>query len=271
MTQRWRDGRSTYRPAGEPIDPTRYEVAEIDDDTTAKAFVTQHHYSRKYPAACARVGLFEGAELVGVAVFSQPATQAVLDILPDGRAAGTELGRLVLLDRVPANGESWFLARAFTILRTRNNGRRFTGVLSCADPLQRRAADGTVVMPGHVGTIYQALNGIYTGRTRARSLWLLPSGQVFSERAISKIRGQERGWRSAVDELRAVGAGPVGIDPAARLAEWLPRLCTRVRHPGNHRYVWAIDKRLARVIPRYLADRGVPTNLPRPKNVEIAV
>lgn len=268
MTQRWRDGRASYRPRGEPIDPSHYEVAEIDE-AVAKAFVISTHYSRKYPAACARVGLFERNELVGVAVFSQPPTQAVLDILPNGRVEGTELGRLVLLDRVPANGESWFLARAFTILRTRN-GRRFTSVLSCADPLQRRAGDGQIVMPGHVGTIYQALNGIYTGRTRARRLWLLPSGQVYSERAISKIRGQERGWRSAADELCEAGAGAVGSDPAAWLAEWLPRLCTSVRHPGNHRYVWAIDKRLTKALPRHLADRGIPLNLPRPKTIEVS-
>jgi hypothetical protein len=28
--------------------------------------------------------------------------------------------------------------------------------------VQRRSADGTVVMPGHVGVIYQATNAVYT-------------------------------------------------------------------------------------------------------------
>lgn len=43
ISQRWRDRRGTYRPAGEPIDTRRYEVAAIADDRTAKAFVVRHH------------------------------------------------------------------------------------------------------------------------------------------------------------------------------------------------------------------------------------
>jgi 5-methylcytosine-specific restriction endonuclease McrA len=35
--QRWRARRDSYRPAGEPIATRLYEVAEIPDDTTAKA------------------------------------------------------------------------------------------------------------------------------------------------------------------------------------------------------------------------------------------
>lgn len=267
MTQRWRSGRASYRPKGEPIDPSHYEVSEMDE-APAKAFVIANHYSSSYPAARVRVGLYRSGELVGVAVFSQPPAQAVLDILPNGRAEGVELGRLVLLDDVPANGESWFLARAFAILRTRA-GQRFTSVLSHADPLQRRAADGTIVMPGHVGTIYQALNGVFTGRARKRTLWLLPSGRVYSERSITKVRAQDRGWRYATEQLREAGAGPVGSDPAAWLAEWLPRIGTKVRHPGCHRYVWAIDKRMTRALATHLADRGIRTDLPRPKSIEV--
>ena len=49
--QRWRERRDSYRPAGEVIDPRRFEVAPIPDDTTARAFVEAHHYSASYPAA----------------------------------------------------------------------------------------------------------------------------------------------------------------------------------------------------------------------------
>jgi hypothetical protein len=38
VTQRWRDRRGTYRPAGEVIATRAYEVASIADDRTAKAF-----------------------------------------------------------------------------------------------------------------------------------------------------------------------------------------------------------------------------------------
>ena len=106
--QRWRHRRDSYRPAGEPIDPSRYGVEPIADDTTARAFIVAHHYSGSLPAARCRVGLyrtrpFARPELVGVAVFSQPASEAVLPKWL-GTSAGVELGRLVLLDDVPASG-----------------------------------------------------------------------------------------------------------------------------------------------------------------------
>ena len=49
--QRWRAHRSTYRPAGEPIDTIRYGVEVIDSDKVAGAFVREHHYSHSLPAA----------------------------------------------------------------------------------------------------------------------------------------------------------------------------------------------------------------------------
>jgi hypothetical protein len=73
-----------------------------------------------------------------------------------------EVGRFVLLDEVPVNGETWFLARAFAALA--RDG--VEGVLAFADPEPRATADGTVVFPGHVGTIYQAHNAVYRGRAR---------------------------------------------------------------------------------------------------------
>jgi hypothetical protein len=36
FNQRWRDRRDSYRPAGEPIDTTLYEVAELAEDREAK-------------------------------------------------------------------------------------------------------------------------------------------------------------------------------------------------------------------------------------------
>src|SRR5215471_14601724 len=118
FTQRWRNRRDLYRPAGEVICPSDYEVAAIADDTTAKAFVTRHHYSTRYVAARERVGLYRHGALVGVAVFSHPVRNAVLtNVFPGNARESVELGRFVLLDDVPGNGETWFLARCFELLR----------------------------------------------------------------------------------------------------------------------------------------------------------
>lgn len=245
VAQRWRDRASSYRPAGELIATRYYEVAAIADDTTAKRFVVTHHYEGSYPAARVRVGLYRRDELVGVAVFSQPANDLSLRPLPGGSAENVQLGRFVLLDDVPANGETWFLARAFELLRADG----FAGVVSFSDPMPRTSADGRVTFRGHVGTIYQAFNGVYLGRARGDVLKLLPDGRVLHNRALAKVRAKDRGWRYVVDQLVAYGAP----EPRGELRSWLAdvvgTVTRRVKHPGNHKYVWAIDRRLRKHLP----------------------
>lgn len=243
MNQRWRDRIHTFRPDGETIDTRRYEVAPIAEDAPVKAFVERHHYSGSYPAARERVGLYRGVELVGVAVFSIPCRAEVLtNVFPDADSS-VELGRFVLLDDVPGNGESWFLARCLRALIREG----YVGVVSFSDPFVYTSVAGDVTMPGHVGTIYQASNARYLGRTQRRTLRLLPDGKTFSARAWSKIRAKERGWRYAAAILERYGASaPPEIlsELRAWLETWLERLTRRVRHPGQHRYAFALDKRL---------------------------
>jgi len=245
VCQRWRSGRAAYRPAGEPIRTADYDVAFIADDNTAKRFVLAHHYSASYPAARARVGLYRRGELAGVAVFSVPMSAAVLDRLPGPREAAVELGRLVLLDDVPANGESWFIARCFKLLRERG----FEGVVSHADPVARAAADGAPVFPGHIGCIYQASNAIYAGLTTARVLRLLPDGSVFSARSISKVRARERGWRYAAQQLVDAGAEEPSADTAAWLRSAIASVTRPLRHGGNHRYLFGLTRAVSRRLP----------------------
>lgn len=255
--QRWRDRRGSYRPAGEPIRPRDYEVAPIATDREARAFVERHHYSGSYPAARARFGLYRAGELVGVTVLSHPASEAALAAsvpLPCDRLAKAELGRLVLLDDVPANGESFFVARAFELARAAG----FEAVVAHSDPEQRTSAIGQVVFGGHLGTIYQATNATYLGRTEARTWRLLPDGSVLSARALSKLRQREKGWRYVVDLLLEHGAPT----PAGEWREWVSVAVGSVsrtyRHRGNHRYLWALDRRLRRFLPEGQAYPKLP-------------
>jgi hypothetical protein len=51
VSQRWRDGRASYRPSGEPINTRLYEVAPIDGagaDNIARAFIEREHYSGQH-------------------------------------------------------------------------------------------------------------------------------------------------------------------------------------------------------------------------------
>jgi hypothetical protein len=243
MNQRWQEGVHSFQ-AGR-IDPTRYEVAEIPGDNVARGFVERHHYSRSYPAARRRFGLYDRGDLVGVAVYSVPCHPLVLGRYFDP-ARSLELGRFVLLDQVPGNGESWFLARTFELLRAQG----FQGVVSFSDPVARTTASGEPVFPGHWGCIYQACNAVKSGRSTPRRLRLLPDGRVLSDRALSKIRARERGWEYAAQLLVEQGADPVGDEsPAAWLRQWLPKLTRALDHPGNHRYLFALDRRTRRTLP----------------------
>lgn len=257
VVQRWRGGRATYELAGAPINTRLYEIAAIDGpgaDTSARAFISANHYAKSMGAARERIALYRGAALVGLAVFSVPSQPKVLDRLPCPREVAVELGRLVLLDGVEANGESWFIARAFELLRRRG----YEGIVSHADPVPRSTLGGEVVKPGHIGWVYQATNAVYTGLATARTLRLMPDGRVFSERTRSKIRARERGWRAAVDELVAIGAAPPeSTGTAADLHAWLlrelPRVTRALKHGGNFRYTFgltpAVRKRLPRSLP----------------------
>lgn len=231
------------RPAREIVATRDLEVVELDE-LTAKAFIERHHYSRSYPAARRRFGLFRLGELVGVAVFSRPFRAEVLTnafpLLAVDDAA--ELGRFVLLDEVGANAETWFLARCFELVRD-----ELRGVVSFSDPNPRTSIDGAQIFPGHYGCIYQAANARYSGLTASATLRLLPDGTVFSNFASGKIRRGLVGWRAAAAELERFGAEPlVSIEDEHHRIAWLEKwrdLLTRpMRHRGLHRYTFALDR-----------------------------
>lgn len=253
-SQRWRNRRDRYVPNASVIDPAEYAV-DVIPEAAAKAFVIQHHYSGSFPAARLSIGLFRGRGLVGAAVFSVPMNNRAVP-LHTGLANplhGVDLGRFVLLDDVPGNGETWFLRRAFGALRREKPS--ILSVVSYADPVARIAADGAMIKPGHIGVIYQHLGAAYRGRATARTEFLTPDGQPFSERAICKIRSLDQGHAYAVDELVRRGAPPPVGGEDLRL--WFGRLTTsgffaRRRHPGNHVYAFTLTraaKQAARDLP----------------------
>jgi hypothetical protein len=248
IEQRWREGRPRWVREHQLFDPTQHEV-HIISECAAKTFVKAHHYSGTYPAARFRVGLFRSSDLVGVAVFSVPASQKVFARYVDlcDPLEGVELGRLVLSDQCQFNAESWFVARAFSLVR-RELGVRF--VLSYSDPIGRTDSQGHVVKPGHIGQVYQALNAEYFGRASPSTLWLLPSGRVISPRSISKVRNAERGRQYALDQIIAGGApAPNENETGAEYVARVSPLFRKMRHPGNLAYAWLFDRHLAPKLP----------------------
>jgi hypothetical protein len=118
--QRWRHRRHSWRSACEGgFDARRYEVHPLPEPI-AKTWILAHHYSRSFPSASWRFGLFDitvdPPQLVCVAVFGAPSHKNVLlraspTLTPYAEAQ--VLSRFALDDACPANAESWYLARCF--------------------------------------------------------------------------------------------------------------------------------------------------------------
>lgn len=271
LCQRWLNQQSSWKNGRETVDVNRYFVAPVEEPH-AKAFVEQHHYSKSFPAARLRYGLFDkqaDGNLVGVAVLSVPVQEKVLSgPLPnlEPYVESLELGRFVLLDDVPANGETWFLSRAFKLAHADG----IKAVVSFSDPQPRhKTVKGitTTVMPGHVGIIYQASNAIYTGRGTKRTLTVLPDGCTLNDRSKSKVRKLESGHEHVERLLVANGAKVRGSkeDPKIWLETALKNAgCTRVKHKGNHRYLFPLGgKAQVRKMREELA-----TTLAYPKTID---
>ena len=264
-SQRWRSRRCHWIPNATEIDPRTLAVDVIHTRRVAAPFVKAHHYAASMPVVRLSVGLFANGKggrsaLVGVSVFSHPVNDASVPKnagLAQPRTA-CDLGRLVLLDDVGGNGESWFLSRALRILRQEKS--EIVSVISYADPVRRRDADGHIFLPGHVGSLYAVMGGRYVGRSSPRTDLIMPDGHPISSRAVSKIRNAECGQRYAIDELLRAGARAPAL--SENRGAWLADLercgfLRRQRHPGCHAYVFPLTK-AARI-----AARKVPS-LPYP-------
>ena len=252
-SQRWREGRARWRAKCPLFDPAGYEVVRIDRALCA-SFVGDHHYSASFPVArlCygllgPEMGLLMSERLCGVAALTVPVNDASLtnafpDLVPNVSAA--ELGRLVLLDRLAYNAESWFLRRVFGMAR--QDGVR--GLVAFSDPVPRFDSAGACILPGHVGQVYQSTNALYAGRSTAQTKVILCDGTELSGRTISKIRDKERGHAAAVERLTGLGVRrPTEKENmVAWLEEAIRAIGRRVRHPGCHRYLFPLGSKAER-------------------------
>jgi hypothetical protein len=275
LTQRWtRDKRDVYRERGEGFDAGRYDV-ELIGQAAAKKFIVGKHYLATYPSAQLNVGLFGmGGELVGVATFSVPQHPRTIPKrtgVPTDE--GSELGRFMLLDDVPYLGETWFLAKAMVIAKEERPEWR--AIVSFADPVSRRSTKGKLITPGHIGTIYQAFNMRFVGRSKPRTMLLNAKGfETLVPRALSKIRAKDKGWEGNVRRLvKGTGFAPPKNTSELGLRAWVDTVeeaLRRVPHPGNIAYSYAlrpgadVGKSTRKKMVRQV-ERGFPQRHPFPK------
>ena len=249
LNQRWRDRKARWyqdHPGAPRLDPRRYHVEPITQ-AAAAAWLARHHYLRTVAGRQWVYGLLDDratdltSSLVGVAVFG-PGMRNVLPALFPGlrpNEDSTELVRFGLLDVVPANGESWFLAATFAHLAREG----VAAVASFSDPVIRWRADGEVVAPGHVGTCYAAAGALYTGRTTPVTYRLFPDdASLLHPRMLAKFRAGDPNASGVERALVAHGARPcqAGEDRARYLDRFLPDLTVPFRHGGLHRYAFTV-------------------------------
>jgi hypothetical protein len=103
----------------------------------------------------------DGEKLIGTIVFGSPigrrVVQSISPLLKKGEVL--ELTRLWIADGYGNNIESYVIGQSFNYIR--HNLSHVKAIISYSDPEQ-----------GHVGTIYQAVNGIYQGNeTRKVDAW----------------------------------------------------------------------------------------------------
>jgi len=249
LSQRWRDRKTRwYRDhAGAPrLEPRRYHVESIAQ-AAAAAWLARHHYLRTLAGRQWLYGLLDdqapdaAAMLVGVAVFG-PGMPNVLPALFSNLRANedsTELLRFGLLDVVPPNGESWFLAAVFRHLIHEG----VAAVASFSDPVVRWRSDGQVVAPGHIGTCYAAGGALYTGRTTPVTYRMFPEdAALLHPRMLAKYRAGDPNAGAVERTLITHGAPPrqAAEDRALYLDRVLPRLTVPFHHAGLHRYAFTI-------------------------------
>lgn len=184
--QRWKDRRDSYRTdTAERFNPKRYTV-ERTAHGPAKEFTKRHHYAGSWPSVSRAYGLFQerggfwSPELVGVCAFGIPAGPAVLK----AHKADLELNRLVLLDSVPANAESWFVSRVFDDLSKD----------MAVPPLRRPwASTGPVATPTHGDALARALAALLAQGAlptlslehALKALGLAPTAQAYQDLSVA--------------------------------------------------------------------------------------
>lgn len=200
---------------------------KIIDKGLAKEIIEKYHYTHKIPQAIKyRFGLYYDNELKGVAIFSIPANMHTFTSIFNGvtQHIGIELSRFFTYDDTPRNFESYCLSRCFRYIRENSD---YDLIVSYADANY-----------GHVGYLYQSLNGYYVGQT-APEIRYLYKGQLITRRGLGRRVGDTE--RDHVKRILKDGA-------------------KRVKMIGKHKYIFFIcDRRRKKELLKNLKDKVVLT------------
>lgn len=179
-----------------------YEVHPMSSKEATEVIVKNHYLHRRGPASSC-FGLFDDwGSLVGVITYGTPASPSLCRGIAgeDEASHVTELTRLWIADITPKNAESFLIGKSLRMLPQEKDI-----VVSFAE-----------IRAGHVGTVYQATNWIYTGLSDRHVEW-----------QVDGVESSKHG-RHLFDEFG-------GVEGAK---EALGDRLVRTERPRKHRYVF---------------------------------
>ena len=139
-----------------------YVVRAVTNQEANKLQIENHYLGRKAQSVQA-FGLFENedmfSEMIGCVIYGKPASPSLcVGICGKEESKHViELTRLWISDKSPKNAESFLIGQSLKLL----------------DPNWQIVVSYAEIAAGHVGTVYQATNFIYTGLSDAHVVWLL--------------------------------------------------------------------------------------------------
>lgn len=223
------------------VDTTKLVIRQVNKAVAAD-FIKKHHYTKK-PSSCRyALGLYYitdthaffggiNEKLVGCMTYGHPvsnrAVGSITKSIPLELDNVLELTRLVILDEVGKNTESWFIGQSFDWLR--KNAPEVKVLISYADPEQT-----------HTGTIYRATNWLYQGCGATKlmpdySLKLFEDGEWIHSRTVA-----ERFGHKAIESL----------------AQKIGHTFWRKEETSKHRYIYFLCDRKEK--KRLIADLKIP-------------
>lgn len=180
------------------------------DLVEVKQLIEQNHYSRSVRGLKVSFcfGLFDNDALIGALIFGQLSTTAWKKY-GETEEDVLELRRMVCVPGAPKNCCSFLIAKAVKYLKRSSKAKV---LVSYADPFHR-----------HCGTVYQAANWNYGGKTAPDILLRDPDGKIYHSRAVrTKYKGELKPFAKRLQNLDNVG------------------LLERVPVPGKHIYTFSL-------------------------------
>lgn len=180
----------------------------------AEYSVTHWHYSKSMPTPpVLKIGAWENGKFIGVVLFSRGANNNLGKPYKLSPIEICELTRVALSKHISAVTE--IVSKAIKFLVAQSPGIRL--IVSFADPNQ-----------GHIGTIYQAGNWIYSGMANSTPKYRTRDGKILHQRQVSKT-----GIKPQYGELRVV-----------------PKIsdCTVIPQHDKHRYLYPLDRAMRKQI-----------------------